>query len=1541
MDTSKELFEDKSEEGRVICCPCWERKGGRRRRRRPLEHKGELVSAVHKFRLLEGKGAKSESDPSCVKSICKFLCRCKIEDWRFHTQPFNQDPMRFIGGFSISDKISPAMARFYRGSGAHEAGSGQSPVDEHGRDEYGDVYGRDEIAEYLCCDESEGPSDEYGRDEIAEWHRDVFLEDDKDVPTLVARLVKDESDNVSEEGDEDDDEECAEIVEIVSDLAKGAAKRFLNRQKKLKRKRNLRLFRSLARGTFSNPVFSEFQTPGGIRKRDVQHDCERSKCSRRAWSFWRRAGSSARSQEGKKKEVHWCDEAQGPRHPARQAEEDPSGEAFRGEDEGKDQGAGGRGRMEDSEEEEEGPGKDGQQGEGEAQANRQESQRGGLHSPSHRGQAACDLPGQRGAAGGEHPQPDPAHDGRARDADWVEDRGHQDPEDHRRCGGDEGGHHQGSQQGAPEARARDAGVKSKCNAVNMKILKSLEEEFGKLIVKGFMFTTTNINDFIAEIMASKPKKFSAKDKEVIFDKISDLTAEQVFTKEQREAAKKGEVVSADVSIRFHEQLHESDTDASSVISETGPEPEKIVFIAPPDMSMKDIPLVNRKKGLGKTAPKSIRGYSKKTVSITNLKRDGVVQLARAGKPQKWACPLCSFSSSLKKTLTEHSKICHRGKHVVPGTNKTRVCVAGELTGKLKPEYLVDEKNKVKGVHDEIGKLLPMGFFKSKNKDDSPGAPAAPASTPVSGAVPKGGVMSKKSSESLASALESVLTSSDMMTSSEVVRMDGASRQSQEMTQSPPEVMTQMTPTDSKQSQDQGIQPGTKTPIKIRIGGVVRSPPGSPPGPRQEETDTVKAKRKVGSRYPAEDSILTQEKKKDRVASPESDGLSDLSNLSQSENLLAPAQSTLRSLDNILPCPSIRVNRKMSFGSDDLNDITVVESVPVLEVMSNTEKSLTEEEKQELAKEDMETVLREKLTLKIKELERQLEIAESRNDEITEENMRLSDFKSGMKDAIRDRDMIIEKLQNREEVPEEVLSQVGIHTMYVKTETVQCQTAVSGVMMDEKEEEVTKNFKNLETKYNRDKEIIEQLWEKVRELKKELDDAEKRHSAVLKHRDELMKRMDEQGGIVMSMATSVKMLETVNSQQAHRIKELTAQVPCTKPGCEDSACEFAHGKRDEKLKPKRICSHFLRGSCHWGDRCRFQHQETKHPIDQVREKVDKIEQSGEVMVVGEGAEANDDAGEDLEERMMDTGERPESRESVELEERVVQISGEGKKESNDEKEKDERRSGRNKDKEKDKKKEKERKGEKSKNEDDEVFVDNRRKKRDESGSRSAKSDRSRGPSPSPGRYSSSNRWRQGKGLSRTAWMMGSRPRSRGRDKRSRSKEDRRSSQSERRTRSPYRKRTFRSKSRSKSRPRQNEGDFIPSAEEVKRWMVEEAKRRFDSAEIDVRKSGNDLNFSRRGGREVDWRTNHRQMAQDIRSDHRWAGNDRGSRDPPSSGPSQYRGRQDELKDRALFMKDERRTNTIHARAVNEAAAGRMFQEVRKVLMDNAREKRRRR
>ena len=941
--------------------------------------------------------------------------------------------------------------------------------------------------------------------------------------------------------------------EVVEDLTRSSVKRVLNRQKRVKKKQNFRLLRSLINGTFCQSTFQK-----GIRKIKTNHDCVQ-KC----WQGER--------QEDGRRRIRWRIPLQDEHGEGGDEEEKPDGDS--GEEktlrESEEGGVKTRGRVPDAENgqryegDEEGDKENDQEVEGGVRGGaRRQDQVGGHVSQEERVCSAQREGCQRGTLGsagcaggcvsGEGCSGSPVSDRRGQETtDRDAGRGQQDPQIPPSGGGAVVSHN-------TYRESQDAFVNvsiwshmlilelidyvtefSLDMPEKSKNTKSPAKEAAKEDVSDDALTEEGRAEK-GEKVKPKPKKFSQKDEELLVENLEGIPSEQFWNSDQLRRVRNDEEVSVEIGVAIHPDFHQSDsetgqeTDTESVLDEGSL--DRILVVSPPGKHPKKIN--------GKMVPPA--NYLKKNISVVTMKKKAVFNAVRAGaKAPKYKCevPECSFSCNLKKEFTAHTKSCHDGVHVdvtKEGRNRTRVCIA-EVAGAVKPKFLIDKNNKLKGWVETNATLIKMNLDKEKT-------------TP--GRLPMVQTVSRKS----------------------------ASQPTQTQTESPS--------IGSFSSQD------WQAPIGNRNGTPI------PPGVLGSNNQTPK--RKVVTRYSeADDSIMVEKgAKKDKIEkekSPDvqSDNLSDLSSLTtnrtpnSSINLLENIQtSTLRPGD---------AQRLLNYSEDELDET----------IIRRTQTQSQSQESRAVAAEDIDMIEKDMMRAKINSLEENVAIVQSKNDALEEENIGLLYYKMKAKDWIEDRDKMIALMKSKKPVPDELNSQVMSQGEEMRCEEVGTQSDINMAemrrlaWMDRDEEERVKEVGVLHKRLERSETMNSKYIEKVKELREE-------NMRLEKNRDDLKKRCDQDGDVILSLTVSVRSLEMVNKDQAHKIKDLDRKIPCKKVECKGpKECNRSHEFKTGVFAPpkKTLCTFFLKNECYRGSKCKWSHEIAKHPLEKVRDQVIRIQGNG--------------------------------------------------------------------------------------------------------------------------------------------------------------------------------------------------------------------------------------------------------------------------------------------------------------------------------------------
>ena len=652
----------------------------------------------------------------------------------------------------------------------------------------------------------------------------------------------------------------------------------------------------------------------------------------------------------------------------------------------------------------------------------------------------------------------------------------------------------------------------------------------------------------------KPKKMSHKDLELLVENLEDIPSEQMWNPQQLARVRNDEEVAVNMAVAIHPDFHQSD-------SEAGPETDSESIASDPDVM--DKLLVVSPPG---KHPKKIRGkldttnYLKRNVSVVTMKKKAVFNAvkASAAKGPKYKCEVegCKFTCNLKKEIMSHMKGCHDGVHYdfTKEGPKTRVCIA-EVAGAVKPKFLIDKNNKLKGWIGANATLIKMNVDKER--------------TP----------MAKRP-----------------VVQTQTVTRKSASQPTQTQTQS----QTQ------SQTLSQIASIDWQAPIGNRNGTPI--PPGilgNNPTP----------KRKVMTRYNSEanDSImLAKSGKKDRVDDEkdevQSDNLSDLSSLTmnrspnESINLLEGVQtSTMRPGE---------AQRLLNYSDDEAEDTLT---------RTQTQSQTQSQEVMRAAAGDIDMIEKDQMSAKIKKLEEEVAIVQSRNDTLEEENIGLTYYKMRAKEWLEDRDKMIALLKSKQVVPDELSSQVQSQSDEMKLESVGTQTDIDEkemkrmMWMDSEEEGRIKEVVNIKKKLERSETMNLKYLNKAKELQVE-------NVRLEKSRDDYQKRCSQDHEVILSLTSSSRSLEMINKDQTNKIKNLTRRIPCKKMDCKnEKECGMSHEFKMAMLAPNKkiLCSFFMRGQCNRGDRCRKSHELAKHPLEKVRDRVVEMQNGNPSMSPSDG------------------------------------------------------------------------------------------------------------------------------------------------------------------------------------------------------------------------------------------------------------------------------------------------------------------------------------
>ena len=678
-------------------------------------------------------------------------------------------------------------------------------------------------------------------------------------------------------------------------------------------------------------------------------------------------------------------------------------------------------------------------------------------------------------------------------------------------------------------------------------------------------------------------KFSKKDKELVMENLEGIPVERMWSPEQLKAIRRGESVSTEIAVAIHPDLHVSDTESGamsgaeteSVSSEFDLEKsDKLLVVSPTGKKTKRVD--------GKLAIP--HNYLKKNVTVVTMKKKAAINAIKSAssKGPKYRCELkdCNFSCGLKKEFTAHMKSCHAGVHYEEG-KRNRICIAEMAKGVVKPQFLLDKNNRLQSWVEKNATLVNVS----------------------------GGDKVKKTPTKKA-----LVTSKAGVSQPISIRKKAAANKK---TVSQP--LPLVTPQISQESQESVTSQDWQAPIGNRNGTPI--PPGilgQPPTPTPNPFTTPK--RKVDTRYlGVDDSILAGvEGKKDKVESEkeknevQSDNLSDLSVLSvnRSLNLLDNVQtSTLRPGE---------AQRMLDYSGDNLDD--------------TVRRTQTQTQSQdEVAASDLDMIEKDQLRAKVMSLEEALAVAESRNAELDEEVVMLQYWKMRAQDCLDKRKNIIELMEKNLPVPESLSQEAqvqdeemarenqGTQTGPVRMKNAGTQSDIGKQLMDKlvwmekDEEDRIKDVTNLKLKLARAETMNTKYHDSIKTHKQEIQQVNAIKNEIEKSRNDLHKRVEQDAEMLHALSASMRGLEMVNQTQAHQLKTMASRVPCRKADCKDpKKCGNSHEYKDAAFKPKEktLCSFFLKGHCHKGKRCNFLHEQTKHPLDGVRDKVLQI-QNGQV------------------------------------------------------------------------------------------------------------------------------------------------------------------------------------------------------------------------------------------------------------------------------------------------------------------------------------------
>ena len=894
---------------------------------------------------------------------------------------------------------------------------------------------------------------------------------------------------------------------IVSEILERAVKRVINKRKRVKRKLNLKLFKSWALGSFSDSE-SYFR---GIRKKEKKHDCEEERCGRR----WRI----------KTKRVRWssCIQVSVYSRGVEKEEQDfPPREEERDDQDLDEEGCLGLGG------EVEKPGQGDFEGEERSRGNGCESRRfqdgnseGQNQSRTHRDKEdeeerwyEHDHAGGRRSPGDSQLSWGPWSAGRGGEqGPEVSGRGQDLP------GEDAGAGQQSLEAGGRDLKNRMEGRMKTCESLSFDKRNEFSDNQSFVAdCRRHLFRKDSNLDLEKVTMSEasgeaarvpraeggggtgedevvRVPKMSQECLENVVDNIEHTTVNQMFPVAKQAKLLRGEEVSVEIDVRIHPDLVGTSSDTESLLeSEQEDKAERVVVITPD------------KKGIKKTLDGETvivpKNFSKKRMTLTAAKNKRIGFAITHAKPEtsvaarmsKYQCEIeeCYFACRTKKEFMEHSRKEHNGKKLV-GTpvsqdrRKTRIFVRNEL-GAVIPTHVCERGKSVKQWDTIQGALVQVDTASKKAKGKE-------------GAVKKKGAnvikakMVERPEDKVRKHVIPIVAEKAFTDESEDdSKLIGAKDLKRTLMNG--KRLTKKTV--SVGAKEREVEPGSgvwKLPSgansieDIRSSSVnslirvVSTPPNEKSSPKSPATPAT-VKRKVIQRYKSDqdDSILQERDihKRDRVNT--SDGLSDLSNGSVSllECPDAPGSSTMKPgvLENKLPATlnfsgmtegdgseeekGEKEKRRESLGRQHQDQSQQV-SQDVLENQSSLETQVPpgfEAEADQISQgrsqgsqetaaqtdtfeEDCATIENAQMRRKIGELEKDIEILESSNVVLKVEVMELQDFKARAKHAIQVRDEALDKFEKQKEVSESLMSEILSQREALKKEDVQVQTELNG------------------------------------------------------------------------------------------------------------------------------------------------------------------------------------------------------------------------------------------------------------------------------------------------------------------------------------------------------------------------------------------------------------------------------------------------------------------------------------------------------------------
>ena len=1126
-------------------------------------------------------------------------------------------------------------------------------------------------------------------------------------------------------------DEEAELVagDLMEEILRMSVKRVMNKRKRVKRRLNMRFFKSWAMNSFCEPPTSIFRV--GLRTKQG-HDCEVRKCG------------EGRPSKAETKRIRWSSSITISVY-SRDSQEEKSDLLFgKNSRDGEEENEGGGLGLGDEE------ALDRHEDQGEEEGNRRSSQ-GGQRDKADSPQSedkSRDCGSEEAEEAGRGQQDhvrggdQPGVHGAARDPRSV---GESCSQSSRKCGRNKKDAEEGCEasQGDCEAcwralsfrnnetekrRIHESVLKNMLRIGNLSnqnfVADSFKVSLGKRVESREMSSGEapgNGEASEAEIQGERGgqvPKLSQETLETIVDNIEHTTVSQLVPEEKQEALFRGDEVSVSLEVRVHPSMAQELSETESVIeSENETKAEKAMIIAPESEKKK---LKRTVDGTTVIVPKE---YARKRVTMTSMKGRKIGQAIANAKTSaltlgkgKYQCEIkkCGFICRYKKDFLEHAKTAHDGKKLV-GTEisqekrKTKICFRQEL-GSVVPTHVIEKNEGVKQWDTVRGSLVRVDTAskvkemaakkKVKGKEDDvikaklverhPDLQRPHVIPLVADTVYTDNTESEDESSLISAAnLNQVMVNGKVVSG----RIKKTARK------------TKATGEKEKSSDVWKLPNGANSIEELRRfnSGLVTPPKLKPRTLATPKTPST-VKRKVVSRYQeeCEDSILAERDIHKRDKADTSDGLSDLSSGSVSllANVDTPGSSTLKAndLENKLP---VTLNFS-GYGEGD-EEKKEEESQPSTVTINsqNSQKSQISQESQELVtqippgvevmtqgtqnsgthttfEEDYKTIENANLKRKVEELEKDIEILESSNVVLKVEVMKLEDFKSSAREALKIRDEALAKVVSREEESDGVLRDLDVllkdilsQNRVMNKEDVQTQTDINLQNLQtweftaKDEANRIKEVENLEIKKNRAEQMQEKLWNNVIKMRIECEHHDKVAKEVQKARVAAETLTGNQQRYIDLLAGNVRSLEQIGRDKDNKIKSLMAQIPCKERACDNpKACGKSHSLRDPK---KKICDHFKMGKCSRGQRCKFSHEKTSNPLDEeLRSKMEEEgldfdavtqmedEVTAEEIVIEDGNTAHADA----------MGQVENTNNEVEVVENVERVEVEGVKEKKD-------------------------------------------------------------------------------------------------------------------------------------------------------------------------------------------------------------------------------------------------------------------------------------